>query len=48
MEMEGDVDAAGPAWQKLLKLNHDLPQKDQAEQLIDVAKQSKTAVAEQQ
>jgi len=46
MEMEGDLDAAGSAWQKLLKLNPDLPQKDEAEHLIDVAKQSKTAVAE--
>jgi hypothetical protein len=32
----------------LLKLNPDLPQKDQAEHLIDVATQSKTDVAEQQ
>ena len=32
----------------MLKLNPDLPQKDQAEHLIDVATQSKTDVAEQQ
>ena len=47
---KGDVDAAVAAWQKLLKVNPNLPQKskDQVEHLIETAKQSKGAVAEKQ
>jgi cytochrome c-type biogenesis protein CcmH/NrfG len=45
---KGDAEAAVATWEKLLKLNPDLPQKDQIQHLIDVAKQGKAAVAEKQ
>ena len=47
---KGNSDAAAAAWEKLLKLNADLPQKnkDQLEYLIEAAKQSKATIAEKQ
>ena len=45
---KGDADSAVATWEKLLKLNPDLPQKDQIEHLIEVAKQGKATVAEKQ
>ena len=52
IELRGkrDSDAAVAAWTKLLKLNPDLPQKnkDQLEQLIEAAKQTKATVADKQ
>jgi tetratricopeptide (TPR) repeat protein len=47
---KGNSDAAVAAWEKLLKLNADLPQKnkDQLEYLIEAAKQSKATIAEKQ
>jgi tetratricopeptide (TPR) repeat protein len=50
IELNGkhDADAAVAAWQKLLNLNPDLPQKnkDQVLHMIEAAKQSKATVAE--
>lgn len=45
-----DVDAAVSSWEKLLRLNPGLPQKDKenVQHLIEVAKQSKAPVAEKQ
>jgi tetratricopeptide (TPR) repeat protein len=47
---KNDVDAAVTSWEKLLKLNPGLPQKDKenVQHLIEVAKQSKAPVAEKQ
>jgi len=45
---KGDADAAVATWEKLLKLNPALPQKEQIQHLIEVAKQGKAAVAEKQ
>jgi tetratricopeptide (TPR) repeat protein len=45
---KGNADAAVAAWQKLLKLNPDYPQKDRVEHLIETAKQAKPQVAEKQ
>jgi tetratricopeptide (TPR) repeat protein len=45
---KGDAEAAIATWEKLLKLNPDLPQKDQIEHLIETAKQGKATVAEKQ
>ena len=47
---KGNSDAAVAAWEKLLKLNPDPPQKDkdQTEHLIEAAKQSKATAAEKQ
>ena len=50
IELNGkhDADAAVAAWQKLLNLNPDLPQKnkDQVLHMIEAARQSKATVAE--
>lgn len=50
IELNGkhDADAAVAAWQKLLNMNPDLPQKnkDQVLHMIEAAKQSKASVAE--
>jgi tetratricopeptide (TPR) repeat protein len=45
---KGNIDAAVAVWQKLLKLNPGLPQKDkeQIQHVIEVAQQSKTTIAE--
>jgi len=45
---KGDVDAAVAAWEKLLELNPNMPQKNQIQHLIETVKQSKTAVAAKQ
>ena len=47
---KGNSDAAVAAWERLLKLNPDVPpkNKDQIEHLIEAAKQSKATVAEKQ
>ena len=47
---KGNSEAAIAAWEKLLKLNPDLPQKDkdQLERLIEAAKQSKATIADKQ
>ena len=45
---KGDVDAAVATWENLLKLNPNMAQRDQIRHLIDMVKQSKTAVAAKQ
>lgn len=45
---KGDAEAAVAAWEKMLKLNPDLPQKDQVQHMIEMVKQSKSTVAEKQ
>lgn len=45
---KGDTNAAIAAWEKMLKLNPNLPQKDQIQHMIEMVKQSKPQVAEKQ
>ena len=45
---KGDTAAAVAAWDKMLKLNPNLPQKDQIQHMIEMVKQSKPQVAEKQ
>lgn len=43
---KGDTNAAVAAWEKMIKLNPDLPQKDQIQHMIEMVKQSKPQIAE--
>lgn len=45
---KGDTNAAVAAWEKMIKLNPDLPQKDQIQHTIEMVKQSKPQIAEKQ
>jgi tetratricopeptide (TPR) repeat protein len=45
---KGDTNAAVAAWEKMLKLNPNLPQKDQIQHMIEMVKQSKPQVADKQ
>jgi len=45
---KGDAGAAAAAWEKMIKLNPDLPQKEQIQHMIEMVKQSKPQVAEKQ
>ena len=45
---KGDANAAVAAWEKMIKLNPNLPQKDQIQHMIEMVKQSKPQVAEKQ
>ena len=45
---KGDANAAVAAWERMIKLNPTLPQKEQIQHMIDMVKQSKATVAEQQ
>ncbi len=45
---KGDTNAAVAAWEKMLKLNPDLPQKDQIQHMIEMVKQGKPQVADKQ
>ena len=45
---KGDTAAAVAAWEKMIKLNPNLPQKDQIQHMIEMVKQSKPQVADKQ
>jgi cytochrome c-type biogenesis protein CcmH/NrfG len=45
---KGNADAAVAAWEKLLKLNPNLRQKEQIQHMIEMVKQNKATVAEKQ
>lgn len=45
---KGDTNAAVAAWEKMLKLNPSLPQKEQIQHMIEMVKQNKSTVTEKE